>query len=78
MTDLEYTNGKMFTTFYANTDAGIAAWNEMASKMQGVAKVLNFESQRVIKELKSAGYTVKKAKKSKISMDQIFKELEGL
>lgn len=41
-TDLSYSSDGMFTRFYANTEAGADAWNQMAAEMDGVAAVLNF------------------------------------
>lgn len=75
MTDLTYTKDKMFTTFYPETKSGELAWNEMASKMNGVAKVLNCESNNVISQLRNAGYKVKKADKPDMSIEEILKEL---
>ena len=76
MSDLTYTQDGMFTRFYPETDAGQIVWNEMASKMNGVAAVLNFESAKVISQIRSAGYKVSKAKKCNQSVDDILKELD--
>lgn len=74
MTDLEYSQQGMFTRFYANTLDGEDAWREMA-KESGAAAVLNFEAKRIISQLRSAGYTVAKAKKSPNTIDSILAEL---
>lgn len=74
MTDLEYTNQGMFTRFYPNTVAGEDAWREMA-KQDGVAAVLSFEAKLVIAQLRRAGYSVSKAKKSTQSIHEILAEL---
>lgn len=75
MTDLTYTQDKMFTTFYPESKDGELAWNEMAEKMNGVAKVMNCEANNVIANLRRYGYKVKKADKPDMSMDEILKEL---
>lgn len=74
MTDLEYIKGKMFTRFMPNTPAGETVWREMAKK-DGVAAVLNFEADSVLRQIRSAGYTVSKAKKPDMTDDQILQEL---
>ncbi len=76
-TDLTYRRDEMFTRFYANTEAGADAWNQMAKEMDGVAAVLNFEARRVIAQLRRAGYTVGKEPKSKQTIEEILAELEG-
>ncbi len=74
-TDLTYSQDKMFTTFYAESAAGEDAWREMANKMNGVAKVLNFEAKALIIQLRGFGYSVRKAAKPTQTIDQILKEL---
>jgi hypothetical protein len=73
--DLTYTQGNMFTTFYANTPSGVAAWNTIANELGGVAKVLNIHAASTIYQLKKAGYSVGKEKPSKLSIDKILNEL---
>jgi hypothetical protein len=67
----------MFTAFYPETEAGKAAWNEMA-KEDGIAKVLNQHVGDAIAQLRAAGYRV--AKKSgtplpNLSDDELLAEL---
>lgn len=76
MTDLEYTQTGAFTRFYPNTPAGRLVWNELA-KNDGVAAVLNFQADSVLRQIRSAGYTVKKAAKVKMTNEEILKELEA-
>ena len=73
--DLTYTQDKMFTRFFAETEAGHTAWNQMAETLGGVAAVLNIHANSTIYQLKKAGYKVGKAKPSKMSIDEILKEL---
>lgn len=74
MSDISYTQNGMFTRFYANTTAGEAVWREMA-KESGVAAVLHHEAKAVIAQIRAAGYTVSKEKKSKQTIEQILSEL---
>lgn len=73
--DLTYTQDKMFTRFFPESKAGKDAWNEMASKMDGVAAVFNFEANNVILQLRKAGYKVGKARATKISDDELLAAL---
>ena len=75
--DLDYCNTGMFTRFIPNTPAGEDAWREMA-KETGNAVVLSIHAKSVISQLRQAGYSVAKAKPSKPSLGEIFKELEEL
>ncbi len=50
----------MFTSFFANTPAGIEAWNVMAKDNDGTGKVLTMHAKSVIQQLRAAGYTVRK------------------
>lgn len=79
MTDLTYVQDKMFTSFIAQSPDGEAAWREMASKMNGSAKVFNFEAHNVIIQLRRAGYKVTKAKKiTQKELNDIYKKMEVL
>lgn len=74
--DLTYTSDAMFTRFYPETKYGESVYNEMASKMNGVAAVANFEAQSTIALIRAAGYKVSKAKPVTQSIDSILAELE--
>ena len=76
MVDLEYTNSGMFTRFYPVTRAGEDAWREMA-KEDGCAAVLSIHAKNVIGQLRKAGYSVAKAKKTTQTIADILKELEA-
>lgn len=77
MTDIIYIKDGMFTKFFPETPEGEAVWREMANKMNGVAVVLNFEAQRIIYEIRKAGYKVSKARPVKMDMsdDALLAEL---
>lgn len=72
--DLEYRNDGLFTRFVPNTPAGEDAWRVMAEET-GVAAVLNIHAAAVLAQLRRAGYSVAKAKKSTQSIDDILAEL---
>ena len=73
--DLTYTTGNMFTTFYANTDSGVIAWNTMANELNGCAKIQNNHLASTLYQLRQAGYSVGKEKPSKLSIDDILNQL---
>ena len=77
--DLIYYQDKLFTRFIPETDAGVVAYNEMATQQQcGTATVLNLDAARVIQQLRSAGYKVAKGKETKkwvASDDELLAEL---
>lgn len=73
--DLTYIQDKMFTRFMPESTAGEDAWCEMASKMNGVAAVFNFEATKVISQLRKAGYKVGKAKPEPIPSNEEIDEL---
>jgi hypothetical protein len=78
MSDLTYTKDSMFTTFFAENESGVIAYNEAAKTLGGTFKIFNIHFDSVIYQLKNAGYTVSKAKKSTLSMNDIFAELDAL
>lgn len=77
MVDMEYIESGMFTRFIPNTPSGIEAWNVIA-KDDGCAAVLSIHAKGVIAQLRKAGYSVAKAKKVQVNMNEIFAELEEL
>jgi len=78
MTDLIYIKDKMFTKFIANTAEGEYVWREIAAQMcSDVAAVLNVDAKRVIAQIRAAGYTVRKAPKCDMSIDEIYNELNN-
>ncbi len=79
MQDFTYTQTtKSMVTFLPNTPQGEQAWREIATQNNGHMNFFNFEKQNVINQLKRAGYTVAKAKPSKITVDEIFKLMDEL
>jgi len=76
-TDLEYSKLGLFTAFYANTPQGVEAWNELAKVTDGTGKVLTVQLKQCLAAMRRAGLTVRKAKKSKLSLDEILASLDG-
>ena len=70
--DLEYTANGMFTRFMPNTPAGEAAWKQMNG---GV--IFSCHTDNVLRQLRSAGYSVRKAKPVTESTDDLLRELEA-
>lgn len=68
----------MFTTFYPESKEGEMVWKEIAEKMNGVAKVLNFEANAIIQQIRNAGYIVKKAPRPTESINDILNELDQI
>lgn len=74
--DLTYRKDGMLTTFYAETEAGQAAWNVIASKPEGMnGKILTIWLDNVLRQLRKAGYVVRKAKPVAMSDDELLAEL---
>lgn len=79
--DLEYsdTSDGLFTLFLPNTPAGEKVWREIATLTEGTGKFLKIEADSVIQKLRSAGYTVTKAKAvSPPTSNEIDELLSGL
>lgn len=80
MVDIIYTQDKMFTRFIPLTKDGEYIYNEIAKRMEGVATVLTMDCDRVCKQIRKAGYSVRKAVKedcaSDEDIDQLLKQLE--
>lgn len=65
-TDLHYINDGYWIRFMPNTKAGEAVYNEIARKdKDGVAVIPVSWKASVFKQIKDAGYTIRKAPKQK-------------
>lgn len=78
MSDLSYRKGDLFTTFYANTPEGEAAWNQLAKSTDGTGKVFTVQLDQCLQALRKAGYTVSVEKETALSIDNVLSELESL
>lgn len=62
--DITWLDEGLFTCFIPNTDAGAVPYRQMIEE-DGSPKVLSIHRNRVIAQLRRAGYTVAKARKPK-------------
>ena len=58
--DLTYMSRGMFTTFMPNTLEGVTAWQELAKQTDGTSKVPSAHAAATARQLRAAGYTVRK------------------
>lgn len=76
MTDLNYITDGFYITLIPNNENGDYIWNEIAAKFDGVAKFPVHMKPSIFKQIKDAGYTIRKAQKSKaISDEELFDAL---
>lgn len=72
MTDLVYLSQGLFTAFVPESKAGEYAWREMAKHTDGTGKVFTTHLGSTLKQLRDAGYVVRKAKNvSRETLDDI-------
>jgi len=73
--DLTYLTTGFFTTFFPESKQGEIAYYEMIEQNKS-SKILTRDLKIVLYQLKKAGYVVRKVKKSKLTIDDILKELD--
>lgn len=69
MTDIYYIEQGLFTTFIPNTKDGEMLWNSIAKENKGVAKIFTTHLKSTLKQIKDAGYSVRKKKSSLVEID---------
>lgn len=74
-TDISFTTDGIFYTIYANTKGGEHVWNTIYKAM-GCCKFTAQEWASIKKQIKDAGYSVRKQRASKQTLDDILAELE--
>lgn len=76
-TDINFYRDGMFTNFVPNTEQGENVIRQMLEQ-SGATKVLSIHADSVIRQIKAAGYSVRKLSKAHKtpSLDEIFNELE--
>ena len=74
MSDLSYSTEGMFTQFFADSLAGENAWRTMAVVCDGNAKIFTIHLASTLAQLRNAGYVVRKAKKSSLTMSDIMQD----
>lgn len=65
--DLEYKTEGMFTSFIPNTPEGEQIWKAIAAQNEGVGKIFTFHLDSTLRQIRAAGYVVRKAKKVVLS-----------
>ena len=75
MTDLNYTSDGYFITLYANNNQGAYIYDEIARAFDGIAKFPIHMKESIFKQIKDAGYTIRKERKSSQSIDDILAEV---
>lgn len=73
--DLEYTECKGFVMFMSNTPEGHEAWNEIAKYTEGTGKIFPHHLASTLYQLRKAGYSVRKSRKNKTSIQEILKDI---
>lgn len=58
--DITYSTTGMFTRFFAESDAGIIAFNDLARQNDGSGTIYTMHLDATLKTMRSAGYRVKK------------------
>lgn len=75
--DLNYHTDGLFTMFYANTPAGADAWNAIAAQTEGTGQILTSHLQDTLRQLRAAGYSVRKQSAEKVDADALLAELQA-
>lgn len=61
MPDLTYRTDGLFTSFYPETEAGHAAWLQIFNQTDHTGKVMAWQTEDTIRQLRKAGYSVRRA-----------------
>tara|TARA_R110002012_G_scaffold40376_1_gene111224 strand:+ start:31 stop:279 length:249 start_codon:yes stop_codon:yes gene_type:complete len=75
--DIKYTKNGLFTRFTAVSDEGENVIKEIF-RVTGDNVIRNDHLKQTLKQIRSAGYTVSKAKPSKQNLTEVLNELEDL
>lgn len=77
MTDFNYIDSNLHITLIPNNDEAVAVWNEIAEYFGGNAKFPFHMKPSIFKQIKDAGYTIRKARKiGDKEFNKILEELE--
>lgn len=68
----------LFVAFHPETEAGQAAWRELAAHTDGTGKVLAIQLPDMLRRLRAAGYVVAKAKPVRMTDAECDAILEAL
>lgn len=75
-TDLTYTTHGFFTTLYPASPAGQVAWKEINDQSPG-GKIYTAHLDKLLADLRAAGYCVRKQKTTKANDEELLAELFG-
>lgn len=75
--DLTYMRVGLFVCFFAESDAGAQAWEELARHSDGTAKFWPRQLPGILAQLRFAGLRVAKAEKPRELTDSEYAELLG-
>jgi hypothetical protein len=78
MTDLNYITDGFYITLIPVTKEAEAVYNDVANAFDGVAKFPVYMKPSIFKQIKDAGYTIRKARKAKPICDDELLELLGV
>lgn len=78
MKDLSYGKEGLFVRFYANTPAGVIAYNVIAQHNNGVGVIFSNHLTATLRQLRSSGLSVGAEKRAKVSDADMDKLLTGL
>lgn len=78
MTDLNYITDGFFITLIPNSKESESVYNEVANAFDDVAKFPIHMKASIFKQIKDAGYTIRKARKAKSIDDNELLELLGV
>lgn len=80
MTDVTYSKGELFTSFYSASAAGDIVMRELVEQNEGSNAVFTIHADAVIAQMRKMGYTVRATKVSKSTLaeiDALFEELSN-
>lgn len=76
MTDLNYITDGFYVTLIPVSKESESVWNEVANAFDGAAKFPIYMKPSIFKQIKDAGYKIRKAPKAKaISDDELLEAL---
>lgn len=73
--DLTYSVDGAFARFYAETPAGVDAWNEIARHTECTGTIFLTQLDSTLQQLREAGYVVAPSLASRADIDELAKEL---
>lgn len=75
--DITYISDGIYITLFANTKDGEYIWNTIAAKFDGAAKFPQHMFASIKSQIKTAGYSIRKERKSNVYIDKLLADLEA-